>query len=282
MKGYIYRYTFPDGKVYIGQTRIPMEMRHAEHINPSTGPNNPGFWDAFQRLGMPNLTVIETIEVDDVEELIDILNAKETYYIRNENATDPRFGYNRMGHAMTYSPSLKILQKEYDRLCQQVAKEKQPFFDSVTRKYMLGLNSLMTEEEQAFVQGYIKSNNPFAGNEEEVHSEDDLPVFDEVYEDYVPPVVDFAFWNYMEETQSIIAQYVSENAAAIIRKAREGMIIQQIDKDGSVIREFLTWDEIREEMNIARIDNILNVVKGRQNSAYGYFWRYKPIEDSAK
>ena len=48
MKGYIYKYTFPDGKVYIGQTRRPIELRHAEHLNPSTGPLNPGFWEAYQ------------------------------------------------------------------------------------------------------------------------------------------------------------------------------------------------------------------------------------------
>ena len=37
MKGIIYKYTFPDGKVYIGQTRNP-EKRKREHIDPKTGP----------------------------------------------------------------------------------------------------------------------------------------------------------------------------------------------------------------------------------------------------
>ena len=73
----------------------------------------------------------------------------------------------------------------------------------------------------------------------------------------------------------MIGQYIRENAQEIIRKAREGKIIQQLDKEGTVIREFDNWDEIREHFNIIRIDNILNVIKGRQKSAYGFFWRYK-------
>ena len=52
-------------------------MRHAEHINPSTGPMNPGFWNAYQKLGMPELTVLETVESDDADTLVYILNHKE-------------------------------------------------------------------------------------------------------------------------------------------------------------------------------------------------------------
>jgi hypothetical protein len=51
MKGYIYKYTFPDGKVYIGQTVRPVAARHREHITPSTGRVNVGFWEAYQKYG---------------------------------------------------------------------------------------------------------------------------------------------------------------------------------------------------------------------------------------
>ena len=47
MKGYIYKYTFPDGKVYIGQTRRDPQIRHREHISPVTGSTNGGFWRAY-------------------------------------------------------------------------------------------------------------------------------------------------------------------------------------------------------------------------------------------
>ena len=53
MKGFIYKYTFPDGKVYIGQTRRPLEVRHKEHLNPKIGRLNPKFWEAFKKFGEP-------------------------------------------------------------------------------------------------------------------------------------------------------------------------------------------------------------------------------------
>ena len=253
-------------------------MRHAEHINPSTGPMNPGFWDAYQKLGMPELTVLETVEAENIDMLVHILNQMETAYIQNEHATDPQYGYNRMGHSMVYRPEEKILQKEYQRLYGLMIEEKRPFLDSAADKYLHGREDDMTEEERAFVKGYIETNNIFTEAADSENMPDDAPLLDDEYDFFKYEAVDYAIWFYLEETSEIIARYVDENADAILRKAREGKIIQQIDKVGNVVREFLTWDEIREAMNIVRIDNILNVVKGRQKSAYGYFWRYKPIE----
>ena len=42
-----HKYTFPDGKVYIGQTRRDPQIRHREHISPVTDPTNGGFWRAY-------------------------------------------------------------------------------------------------------------------------------------------------------------------------------------------------------------------------------------------
>lgn len=282
MKGYIYRYTFPDGKIYIGQTRRPIEMRHAEHINPSTGPMNPGFWDAYQKLGMPELTVLETVEADNIDMLVQILNYKETAYIQNEHATDPQYGYNRMGHSMVYRPEAKILEKEYARLCQQADVAMQPFFESVTQKLTHGRRDDLTQKEKVFVEAYIDNNPIFGRTEEDMQMMGEDAELDEEDDFMFYEVLESGIWLYNEETHEIIAQYVDENADAILRKAHEDKIIQQVDKEGNVVREFLTWDEIREAMNIVRIDNILNVVKGRQKSAYGYFWRYKPMAKASE
>ena len=99
---------------------------------------------------------------------------------------------------------------------------------------------------------------------------------DDDFEDFMlGEAIDYAIWLYMEETREIIWQYVSENANEIIRRAKKGKIIQQLDKNGNVLREFESHDEIREAFNIVRLDNIINVIKGRQKSAYGFYWRYK-------
>lgn len=266
MKGYIYKYTFPDGKVYVGQTRRPMEIRHREHLNPSTGPLNPGFWDAYRKVGLPELSIIETIESEDLTQLVDELNRLETKYISQEKATNPEYGYNRMPFASEYSPDITILKKEYARLCQQAEEDKRAFFDSLSDKLFQGRESDLTEEESTFVEYYIRNNNIFTDDEE------DLSEF--ILED----AIEYAIWRYNDETQEILEHYVLENAAEIIRKAKQGRIIQQMDEDGNVIREFESQDSIRKAFNIVRIDNILNVIKGRQKKAYGFRWRYKPNE----
>ncbi len=279
MKGYIYRYTFSDGKVYIGQTRRPIEMRHAEHINPSTGPMNPGFWDAFQRLGMPSLTILETIEDEDIDMLVRKLNFLEKDYIQKERATNPQFGYNRIGHALTYLPDAKILQNEFARLCRLAKEIEQPFIDSASDKFLHGREEEMTEKEKLFVHNYIETNNPFSAHVSGDDYPQEMPYQDEEDDFFVYEAIDYAKWLYNDETEEMIAQFVSENAEEILRKAREGKIIQQIDKDGNIVREFLTIDDIREALNIVRIDNIMNVVKGRQKTAYGYYWRYKTLNN---
>lgn len=277
MKGYIYRYTFPDGKIYIGQTRRPIEMRHAEHLNPSTGPLNPGFWEAYQTVGTPVLAVIETVEADDVTALVDQLNRKETAYIYREKATDPAYGYNRKTLATAYSPDINILNKVFARMCKQAEEEKRPFFEALTEKLFRGSKDDLTEEEKAFVEGYIEQNNIFVHPGEEVMETEDEDVFDEEDDFMFEEAIEYAIWLYNEETREIIGQYISENAAEIIRQEKQGKIIQQLDMDGNVVREFESQDEIRAVFNIVRIDNIINVIKGRQKSAYGFRWRYKPI-----
>ena len=100
MKGYIYKYTFSDGKFYIGQTRRNPEIRHREHLNPIIGPANTGFWDAYQCLGEPTYEIIETIENENVTDLVDLLNKRETYWIKYYEAD--KFFYQC---GLTHTPS---------------------------------------------------------------------------------------------------------------------------------------------------------------------------------
>ena len=79
MKGYIYKYTFPDGKVYIGQTRRDPEIRHREHISPVTGPTNGGFWKAYTIFHECKFEIIHQFECDDIEKLVGMLNYAESF-----------------------------------------------------------------------------------------------------------------------------------------------------------------------------------------------------------
>ena len=272
MKGYIYKYTFPDGKVYIGQTRRPIEMRHAEHLSPSRGPLNSGFWEAYQTVGTPSLSILETIETNDVTALVEQLNRRETVYIYTEKATDPAYGYNKKTIATTYSPDINILNREFDRMYKQLVKEREPFFDMLTEKLLQGDNGNLSEEEKAFVQRYLDEEYLF-------DNPVDAELDDDDFQYILADEIDHAIWQYTEDSQEIIAQYISENAEEIIRKAKLGKIIQQLDLEGNIIRKFESQDEIRDTFNIRSLNNITNVIKGKQKTAYGYIWRYKPVSE---
>ena len=82
----------------------------------------------------------------------------------------------------------------------------------------------------------------------------------------------FAVW---ECSQYIAAQYVRENGRQIVEEARLAKAIVQLDKEGNVIKEYGSILEICQAFNIERGDNIRNVLKGKQKTAYGFFWKYK-------
>ena len=115
MKGIIYKYTFPDGKVYIGQTRNP-EKRKRDHIDPNTGPVNTGFWEAYQRFGTYEYEVIREIESDNEDELIDLLNKWESGYIYQYKADNPEYGYNRTSYGTVGLKLNKILKRVYNAI----------------------------------------------------------------------------------------------------------------------------------------------------------------------
>ena len=274
MKGYIYQYTFPDGKVYIGQTRRPLELRHREHLNPSSGQLNSGFWKAYQTVGEPSLSVLETVELDDMTELVDSLNRLETAYIFEKRATDPRYGYNRVAVGMVSNPDLTILKKEYSRLCNQAALEKQPFFDAIFDKVISG-NGIFSEEEILFIKGSLLDNNLFSDALREVMDLNNYSLREDSVDVFFEDAMEFAIMIYQDETNNIIHRYIEENADKILQDNKKGKIIQQLDKEGNVLREFWSNTQLCEAFGILRADNIGNVLKGRQKTAYGYYWRYK-------
>ena len=90
MKGYIYKYTFSNGKVYIGQTRVSVRERHYQHMGASRDPNR---WTpcemAIAKYGEPRCDIIETIEVDDHENLrlSNLLDEAEKKWIKYYDST---------------------------------------------------------------------------------------------------------------------------------------------------------------------------------------------------
>ena len=73
-----------------------------------------------------------------------------------------------------------------------------------------------------------------------------------------------------EEAEEDTVSYINKN----FDKIKRGKNILQIDKDGNVVREYVSVNEICNVLNLKRGDNIRNVLTGKQKTAYGYFWKY--------
>ena len=276
VKGYIYKYTFPDGKVYIGQTRRPMAVRHKEHLNPSTGPLNSGFWEAYQAIGEPKLEILEVVEVEDVTTLVDLLNKKETLYISEYHATDPQYGYNRKEIATAFNPDNAILQKKIQEGLKELEEEVDVRFWSIMRKIEAGDQASLTDDERTIIRDSLLQDNLFDHALREIMNPDDFTIRDGGDLFWLEEALDFASFVYKEEKKEELCRYVTEHATEILQQGKQGKIIQQLDADGNVIYEYVTKEQICEAFNIIRIDNITNVLKGKQKSAYGFKWRYKP------
>lgn len=95
MKGIIYKFTSPSGKVYIGQTTDKYrntQHRHTAYNRKSTRP----FYKAIRKYGFENFKyeILKEIECNTKEELNNKLDSLEIYYIALHNATDEKYGYN--------------------------------------------------------------------------------------------------------------------------------------------------------------------------------------------
>ena len=273
MKGIIYKYTFPDGKVYIGQTRNP-KKRKREHIDPKIGPVNTGFWEAYQRFGTYEYEVIREIESDNEDELIDLLNRWESGYIYQYKADNPEYGYNRTSYASVGIESKKNLRRVYNAIQENFFNSEMVILDSTSEKIWRTKQPLTEEELFLITEKYPGS--PWL---------DSLKDFDfmnlrknritERREFYLDEHFGYIRYAIGECSQYIAAQYVRENWKQIIEEARLAKAIVQIDKEGNVIKEYGSILEICQAFNIESGNNIRNVLKGKQKTAYGFFWKYK-------
>lgn len=273
-KGYIYKYTFPDGKVYIGQTRRPPEERHREHFDEKIGKANPRFWEAYQTVGTPIFEIIETIECHRVQDLVSQLNDAETQYIQQYKAANPQFGYNVRESAYVPIPRDAVLDAEFERIWIERAEKWYPTFVSVQDKCFYTFEPL-DEEELAFCNEILKENI-FQGAITEFGF--DFHNLKENSEDarfFFGEALSYAETVFCEDNWEEIRNYIEENKERILSENSPETTIVKIDKNGRVVKEYVSPSEIREEMGLSRLDNIYNVLVGKQRTAYGYIWRYK-------
>lgn len=95
MRGVIYKYTSPSGKVYIGQT-LNEYMRRAMWKNINHPYAGPYINRARAKYGYSNFKydVLISLESDDESFLREEINRLEKYYIELYDSTNPSKGYN--------------------------------------------------------------------------------------------------------------------------------------------------------------------------------------------
>ena len=276
MKGYIYKYTFSDGKVYIGQTRRPPKERHREHFDKKIGKLNPKFWDAYQTLGEPAYEIIETIERDNVEELIYALNDAETRYIQQLKAANPKYGYNLKNIATVPVPKNQVLEDEFDRQWNKLMSDWFSICNAVLTKCCETFEPLTDEERDFCMSKLATEENLFNKHLDELNFNfDNLAANSDEARFWLEEAAEFAIDNYQEESYHRIKQYIEDNKVQILKDVPRKTNIIQYDKNGNVVREYSSSAEVREAMKRDNITNIFNALEGKQKSAYGYIWRYK-------
>lgn len=274
MKGIIYKYTFSDGKVYIGQTRRHPEKRKREHLDEIVGPTNSGFWEAYKKLGNPEYAELFQTERDDEDELVAELNAAETFFIQIFKADNPEYGYNKKSFGTVGTKTNVIIGKRYNEYLKHLLEERLKGYESAIEKIWQTKEPL-TPEEKFLLKEKYREQNIWQEHIDE-YNLDDLAANDEMDTEFmVDEYLDFVRFMIIEEAEEEARNFITTNYAQILDEERSKNAVVQLDKEGNVIREFYSFNEICQAFNVPRADNVRNVLTGKQKSAYGYFWKYK-------
>ena len=117
--GYIYKYSFPNGKVYIGQTRTSVQQRHYVHMSDARKKGRGTLCDvALAKYGEIQPETIETIEVDETEstKLQELLNETEIKWIKFYDSTNIQKGYNIQQGGEIVTPDIMILEEKWHEI----------------------------------------------------------------------------------------------------------------------------------------------------------------------
>lgn len=274
MKGIIYKYTFPDGKVYIGQTRRHPENRKREHINKTVGPTNSGFWEAYKKYGEPQYEVLYEVELENVDELVSVLNYVETQFIRLFKADHPSFGYNKNSFGTTSTITPTIIRRKFNEKCKQFSESRMKVLYSAAEK-IWNTKEPLTEEEKFLIKEKYREENIF---QEHIDAFDLDNLSNNMLEEVqfmLDEALSFVRFKINEDAEEEASRFIDENFDQVMEEERNRKAIVQIDKEGNKVREFNSFNEICQAFDVPRADNVKNVLSGKQKTAYGYYWKYK-------
>lgn len=169
MKGYIYKYTFPNGKVYIGQTRVDPQIRHKQHLVQAKKDHINKLCRALREFGDDyQFETISVFQQDDPDALRAILDNEEMLLIKQYQSNDPRFGYN--GTAGTWHWSRPHIKTADDKALEKIknnifqgelaARKIKNSYDAIDlwREVSDMIDALSEEEKEEIIEEWWRHN----------------------------------------------------------------------------------------------------------------------------
>lgn len=161
-KGYIYKYTYPNGMIFFGETTTSVKQRHAQNMSMAKkGDKKTLFIRAIDYYGEPTVETIETIEVEDNEKdkLKDLLKeAKEKWIRKYDSTVESGRGFNIQGGGKMMSFERFLLTEKMNEIYEKEEWEEsiayvKELLKSIGTKICITKEKL-TKEEQRIWFGY--------------------------------------------------------------------------------------------------------------------------------
>lgn len=279
MKGVVYKCTFSDGKVYIGKS-VHVSQRMKEHMDKINGPSNPGFYDAYKRLGEPELEILFEKEFTNLLEREVSLSSVESYYIAFFDATNPKCGYNKRNTSPFTAGAKKIICEKKNEITRELLDERLKDYEIIKEK-LLNKKELLNPAELYFIKEKFRGKNIFQKSIERFdfnyysnNSDFDLEFLLDDALPFIKCIIE-------TDTEKEVEEYIYNNADLVLGNVNDNTILK-INQLGEIVKEYQSLNEVCEELNVIRPDNIRNVLRGRQKMAYNFYWMYKKDYEEKK
>ena len=252
MKGIIYKYTSPSGKIYIGQTINEKKRRNA-FFNLNKSYAGPKINHAREKYGPENFQyeVLFTVTSKIKEELVDILNEKEKQYIKYYDSFKNGYNSDEGGNSCTYERT-----EEHKKKASKRVKEYYENHENVTAKAVLQYSTegiLIQEWKSARAASLVLDifasgiTNCCKGNR---------------------TVCGGFIWKYKSDFDEVPLKLVS------IKTKNTNLPLKQYDLKGNFIKEWKTISEAAKELGYS-LGNFSTYCNGRNNHEYKGYKYYR-------
>lgn len=295
----IYVHIFPNGKLYIGQTRLSLSYRFGKNGNKYKGCKR--FYEAIKENGWDNIKHI--LLFDDLSsEMADII---EIYLIKKYKTYDINYGYNMTlgGKDGVYKKSCSQYDLdgnfiyEYSNISIAVEKYGYAIYQNLVGDTLSAYGYQWSYDKKEKIDKYKQKINGINEKRRSVYQYDLSGIFIKSYksvseaekETKIPyyrisscannktKSAGGYMWSYIKKEKIEPYKYYDRKKKDK-SKNPPNTKVYQYDLNGKFIKEFNSIKDAIKELSIKNGSLISACCKGKKKSAYGYMWRYYKIE----